>query len=201
MSDPVPAPAPSGIDPEHWREQPTPRIPPASNEEIHVLIRPLIWFAGRAVGGPPPHIFTTLARHPKLFVSWLPFAGRLMPRGKLPRIDTELVILRVAYLTRCRYEWDHHVRIGGQAGLRQTDIERVAAGPEASGWTGRQAAILQLVEELHNDRFVSDGTWARVSEYLTHPELIELCMLAGHYEMLAGTLLSAGVQPEKPLES
>ena len=200
MSDPRPAPAPSGIDPEHWRELPEPRIPPASSDEIHILLRPLIWVSGRAVGGPPPNIFRTLARHGKLFASWLPFAGRLMPRGSLPRIDTELVILRVAYLTRCRYEWDHHVRIGGEAGLRPADIERIASGPEAAGWTGRQAAILQLVDELHAERFVSDGTWARVGEHLSHTELLELCMLAGHYEMLAGTLLSAGVQPEKPLQ-
>ena len=75
MSDPRPAPAPSGIDPEHWRELPEPRIPPASSDEIHILLRPLIWVSGRAVGGPPPNIFRTLARHGKLFASWLPFAG------------------------------------------------------------------------------------------------------------------------------
>jgi AhpD family alkylhydroperoxidase len=189
----------TAIDPDHWLEQPVPRIPPAPTRDIHPVLRPLIWVAGRAVGGPPPNIFTTLARHGKLFVPWLVFAGRLMPGGTLPRIDTELVILRVAYLTRCRYEWDHHVRIGGEAGLRPVDIERIAEGPSASGWTGRQAAILQAVEELHDDRVIADGTWARVSEHLSHKELIELCMLTGHYEMLAGTLLSAGVQPEKPL--
>ena len=40
-----------------------------------------------------------------------------MPGGKLPRADTELVILRVAHLTECDYEWDHHERIGRRAGL------------------------------------------------------------------------------------
>ena len=48
---------------------------------------------------------------------WLGFARRLMPFGKLPRRDTELVILRVAHLRGCDYEWHHHVRLGKRAGV------------------------------------------------------------------------------------
>jgi hypothetical protein len=33
---------------------------------------------------------------------------------------------------------------------------------------------------------------------MSETELIELCMLAGHYEMLAMTLNSLGVQPDPP---
>ena len=95
---------------------------------MNPLLRPLLAIAGRVTGGPPPHIFSTLARHPKLFVSWLVFAGRLMPRGRLPRAETELVILRVAWNCANRYEWDHHVRIGRRAGLSDADIERVPEG-------------------------------------------------------------------------
>ena len=189
-----------GVDSEHWHEMPAPRIPPAREGEINVLLRPLLKVAARGFGGTPPNIFTTLARHGKLFVPWLLFAGRLMPGGSLPRTETELVILRVAYLNHCRYEWDHHVRIGRKAGLSDAEIERVAAGPEASGWAERQAAILHATDELHAKRLISDSTWARLSEYLSHTELLELCMLAGHYEMLAGTIQSAGIQPERPLD-
>lgn len=182
-----------------WRELDAPRIPPAAPEQLHFLIRPILKIAARGFGGSPPNIFTTLARHGKLFVPWLLFAGRLMPGGSLPRTETELVILRVAHLNRCRYEWDQHVRIGARAGLTGEQIDRVTEGPSASGWSERQAAILQATDELHDQRLIGDATWARLSEYLSHTELIELCMLAGHYEMLAGTIASAGIQPERPL--
>ena len=182
-----------------WREIDAPRIPPAAPEQLHFLIRPIVKLAGRSFGGTPPNIIATLARHGKLFVPWLLFAGRLMPGGSLPRVDTELVILRVADLNRCRYEWDHHVRIGARAGLTEAEIERVADGPAAEGWSERQASLLQATDELHADRYVTDATWARLGEFLSHTELIELCMLVGHYEMLAGTIASAGVQPERPL--
>jgi hypothetical protein len=92
------------------------------------------------------------------------------------------------------------VRIGSRAGLTEAEIDRVGEGPEASGWSRRQAAILQATDELHAERMVGEQTWARLTEYLSHTELLELCMLAGHYEMLAGTIQSAGIQPERPLD-
>jgi AhpD family alkylhydroperoxidase len=184
-------------DTAHWREIDAPRIPPARSEELNILVRPLVAIAGRVIGGPPPNIISTLARHGRLFVPWLLFASRLMPRGTLPRRDTELVILRVAHNSRCRYEWDHHVRIGSKAGLSAEQIGRVANGPDAGGWSEREAALLTACDELHADRFITDATWSRLSEFLSHTELIELCMLVGHYEMLAGTIASAGIQPEQ----
>ncbi len=183
---------------ERWREIDSPRIPPASSGEQHLLIRPLVALAGRSFGGKAPNIITTLSRHGRLFAPWLLFASRLMPWGTLRREDTELVILRVAHNCRCRYEWDHHVRIGARAGLSHEQIDRVERGPDAGGWSERQEVLLRAADELHTERFISDATWARLSEFLSHAELLELCMLVGHYEMLAGTINSAGVQPERP---
>lgn len=184
----------------HWRQLESPRVPPARGEELSFLVRPIVALIARSFGGTAPNIITTLARHGRAFVPWLLFAGRLMPGGSLPRTDTELVILRVAHNNRCRYEWDHHVRIGAKAGLSSEQIERVAVGPDAEGWGERESALLQATDELHADRFISDGTWARLGEFLSQTELLELCMLAGHYEMLAGTIASAGIQPERPLQ-
>jgi len=70
----------------------TPRIAPGSRRQIGLLNAGIGRLSGLATGGRPPHIFTTLARHRKLFRRWLWFAGALMPRGRLPREDTELVI-------------------------------------------------------------------------------------------------------------
>lgn len=187
------------VDPEHWRELDEPRVPPLAEDEMNVATRGLAKAAGRVVGGPPPNIFLTLGRHPRLFAPWLAFASQLMPRGGLPRQDTELVILRVAWNCRSRYEWDHHVRIGRQVGLSDETVERVAEGPQAEGFGERQAALLSAADELHADRMISDATWERLRAHLDDKGLIELCMLVGHYEMLAMTLASLGVQPEAPL--
>lgn len=140
----------------------------------------------------------TLARHGGLFLPWLRFAAKLMPGGFLPRADTELVILRVAHNSASEYEWRQHEQIGRQAGLSAEEIQRVRDGPAAESWTGRRRVLLQAVDELHADRTLSDATWALLREHgFGDVELIELCMLTGHYEMLAMTLNALRVQPDE----
>ncbi len=51
---------------------------------------------------------------------------------------------------------------------------------------------------MHADGRIGDELWARLSAQLDEVRLIELCMLIGHYEMLAMTLNSLGVEPEHP---
>jgi len=178
----------------------TPRIPPGSRRQIGLVNTGIVRLAGLATGGRPPRIFTTLARHRRLFRRWLWFAGALMPRGRLRREDTELVILRVADNTGCEYEWSHHVRIGARAGLGREQIERVRQGPGADGWTERQSMLLAAADELHGEGEIDDALWARLAAELDEVELIELCMLVGHYEMLAMTLNTLRVASDFPPE-
>src|SRR3954463_13400644 len=94
------------------------RITPGTRAQtgtVNALIARAIGIGGGTAG--PPALFTTLGRHRRLFRPWLRFAGRLMPGGKLPRADAELVILRVSVLCDCPYEWGHHERIALRAGL------------------------------------------------------------------------------------
>jgi alkylhydroperoxidase family enzyme len=174
------------------------RIRPGSRREIGWVNAGIVRVLGLATGGRPPNIFTTLARHHGLFRRWLWFAGALMPGGKLPRADTELVILRVAHNAGSEYEWGHHERLGAKAGLSGEEIERVRSGPDAPGWSERQALLLRAADELHSDRRIGDELWGRLALQLDEVRLIELCMLIGHYEMLAMTLNSLGVQPQRP---
>jgi len=177
-----------------------PRIRPGGGREIGPVNAAIVWVLGRATGGRPPNVFTTLARHRGLFRRWLWFAGALMPGGKLPRRDSELVILRVADNTDCAYEWGHHERLGRRAGLSAEEVQRVRSGPEAPGWTPRQQLLLRAADEMHASGRIGDVLWASLAAELDDRLLIELCMLIGHYEMLAMTLNTLRVQPETPAD-
>src|SRR5204863_5102977 len=119
-----------------------PRIAPGTRSDVGLLTWGFARLAGAVSRTPPPNIFLTLGRHRSLFRGWLWFAGRLMPGGKLPRRETELVILRVAHLRGCDYELDHHRRIGRRAGLNDADLRRVEEGPGAGGWSPREQVLL-----------------------------------------------------------
>jgi AhpD family alkylhydroperoxidase len=170
------------------------RIAPGTRRDVGLFTWGFAALAGRVMGTGRPNIFTTLGRHRSLFRAWLFFAGRLMPRGKLPRRESELVILRVAHLRDCAYELDHHERMGRRAGLDKDEIARTAVGPADDGWSERDRVLLTAVDELNASGNLSDATWAAVRSHLDEREAIELLMLAGHYEMLATVLNTLRVQ-------
>lgn len=173
------------------------RIAPGGRREVGLFAWGFSHAAGRVAGTAPPNLFLTLGRNRKLFRGWLRFAGRLMPRGSLPRRETELVILRVAHLASCRYEFDHHVRLGRRAGLGHDDFARVMQGPQADGWSARDRALLTAVDGLHDTRDLDDPAWETLRGHLDEREAIELCLLVGHYEMLAMAIAALRIQPDR----
>jgi alkylhydroperoxidase family enzyme len=175
-----------------------PRIAPGNRRQLGWLNAGIARIAGLATHGEPPRIFTTLGRHRRLFRRWLWFAGGLMPGGRLPRRDTELVILRVAHNTGSEYEWSQHERIAARAGLRDDEIGRVRVGAAAPQWSERQELLLSAADEMHDRGRIERDLWARLEAHFDEVELIEICLLVGHYEMLAMTLNTLEVQPERP---
>jgi alkylhydroperoxidase family enzyme len=177
-------------------ESGAPRIAPAHPHELGPLARIVSGVAGRVTGTGPPNIFTTLGRHPRLFRAWLRYSAQLMPFGRLPRRDTELVILRVAWQCRSPYEWHQHVPIALRIGLTPDEIAGVAGSP-AGGFTERQGMLLAVTDELLAGRAVSDATWSAVQSTLSEREAIELFLLIGHYQGLASAIGGLGIQIER----
>jgi alkylhydroperoxidase family enzyme len=174
------------------------RILPGTRHELGLPIWAFSRLAGRATGTAPPAIFTTLGRGRGLFWGWLHFAGRLMPGGRLPRRETELVILRVACLRDCAYEREHHLRLGARAGVMGADLERVRTGSTADGWRGHEQLLMRVTEELLSTRDLGDGTWAELRAAYDERTVIEILLLVGHYDMLATTLTTLRLEPDLP---
>jgi 4-carboxymuconolactone decarboxylase len=167
-----------------------PRIPPLPESEWDDDVRQLL--DGRAV-----NIFTTLVRHRGLYRHWLPFGGKLLLAGRLDARERELLILRTAHNCRAEYEWGQHVLIGRQAGISDEEIRRLREGPDATGWSKEDATLLRAADELHRESEISDETWAQLAARYDEKQLIELCMLVGHYHMVAFALNSLRVQREE----
>ncbi|MEZ5074912.1 MAG: carboxymuconolactone decarboxylase family protein [Solirubrobacterales bacterium] len=175
-----------------------PRIAPATRAELGFVNTLITGLSGRiAKTTRPPNLFTTIGRNRGLFRRWLLFAAALMPGGGLPRRDTELVILRVSQLTGAEYEAVHHRRIGLAAGLTAEQVEAVAGDPAAGPFSDRQRLLLRAVDELHADDAISAAAFAGLRRELSDRDLVELCMLAGHYRMIAGLVNSLAIEPDQ----
>ena len=138
-----------------------------------------------------------MGRNRRMFRLWLLFAGTLMPRGGLPRRDTELVILRVSHLTGAEYEAVHHRRMGRAAGLTAEQIDASRRRRRAGPFSARQALLLRAVDELARRRCDRRGDLRRAARASSPTAtVVELCMLAGHYRMLAGLINSLRIVPD-----
>jgi alkylhydroperoxidase family enzyme len=146
------------------------------------------------------NLFLMLMQNFRLFRGWLMFVKNVMPYGELDRRDTELVILRVAWNCRSRYEWGQHVDIGIRTGVSAADIMRIPDGAAAAGWEPRLIALMNACDEFHVDRMIAEDTWQALEYYFSPRLLIEVMMLIGHYEMLAGVLNSTGLALDIRLE-
>ena len=173
-----------------------PRIAPLLPRELRPLARIVATLTGRLTAGAPPNIFTTLGQHPRLFRAWLVYSAHLMPFGRLPRHDTELVILRVAWRCRSVYEWRQHVPLAVRIGLTPEQIDGIAADHSTSSLSERQQTLVAVTDDLLDHRAISELTWRSARSSLTNRELIELCLLVGHYQGLASAIGGLAIEPE-----
>ena len=174
-----------------------PRLQPLEEKEWSAEQRELLAPFGRE--GRVLNVFKTLVRHPKLLKRWLPFANHILFKSSLAPRDREMLILRAAWRMRAEYEWGHHVEIGARAGLSAAEIEHVAKGPDAPGWTPFEAALLRAVDELQSDGRLSDLTWAALAERYDAARLLDLVFTVGNYTALAMALNSFGVALDEGL--
>lgn len=171
--------------------------PPAQRGLAFRALSRLARFFGRSGA---PDVLALLHVNARLFWPWLVFASRLMPRGRLPARERELVILRTAWNCRSRYEWGQHVEIGLRAGLADAEIVQLARAPQAFA-DARGRLLLAACDELFRDQVIAPDTWRALAAHYDARRLIELTMLAGHYQMLAGVLNSAGLPLEAPIDA
>jgi len=167
-----------------------PRIQPLQKNELTTGQRELLDSLGQAGRF---NVFRVLIRHPKLFQRFLPFAIYIHT-STLPSRDRELLILRIAWLCQAEYEWAHHAISGKQAGLTDQEILRITKGPNVEGWSSFDATLLQAVDELHKNAFISDSTWVALAEQYTEQQLMDLVFTVGTYNLASMALNSFGVQ-------
>ncbi|EJL21951.1 carboxymuconolactone decarboxylase family protein [Novosphingobium sp. AP12] len=161
-----------------------PRIAAVPGEEIDEASRALIVAVRAGAGAPPmvevPEYMRTVVKHPDIFRCQMEMGAALF-RGRIAPRERELAVLRVGWLCRAPYEWGQHVAIGYRVGLGPEEIARVRTGSAAPGWSEHEAAILRGVEELIDDKALSDATWDILARTWDEAQLIEFPMMVGQY--------------------
>lgn len=168
-----------------------PRIPPLADNELNDHQKAVL--EGRQMRGNISNVFRTLIHHPNLAKHFMVFGAHILSKNSLTPREREIAILRAGYLAGSEYEWGSHVIIGRNAGLSDEEIEAIKAGPDSGSWCDADRLVLKVADELHNHVFISDETWAALTEHYSTEQVLDLIFTCGQYRMLAGALNSLGV--------
>jgi alkylhydroperoxidase family enzyme len=149
---------------------------------------------------PMPNALSTMMHHPALAGPFLTYNNVLLQRPALGHRVRELVVLRVAWRTRSRYEWVQHLRLAARVGITAEEIVAVADGSGATAWSPLEADLLAATDQLIDDYRVEDETWSRLAEHLDDAQLVELVFVVGTYTGLAMAFKSFGLQLDADLQ-
>lgn len=185
---------------ENWAIADGPRLAVPTIKERGLMFR-LISTVSRFFGRPKlPNVFPVFNINRRLFWAWLFFASRLMPFGRLPARTRELVILRVGFNCRSRYEFAQHLEIAQCLGVCEQDILATIKPADHCSDLHLQA-LLHACDHVCQKQPIPSTVWQALQQHYSDKLLIELLMLIGHYEMVAAVLINAAVPLEEEIEA
>jgi 4-carboxymuconolactone decarboxylase len=182
-----------------------PRLAPLAADGLNgadrELLRGRVAVADRYLSGlpdapPMPGILGLLGHHPALGANWLSFSAGLLEDPVLDPRDRELLILRVAWRTQCRYEWAQHARMAISAGLTAEQVAAVASPDDVACWDTAQQDLLLAADQMIEGHQVADATWECLAGRFDQRALLEVLFVIGSYVCLALVLNSAGLEPD-----
>jgi alkylhydroperoxidase family enzyme len=157
-----------------------PRVAPIETitDELRELTLPP---PGYGTPGEMTMVYRIMLNNPEMVRANKPIGNFFIVEGSLPARDRELMILRVAWLSKSPYEWGEHVKIAKATGVANHEIEDIVQGSVAAAWSDHDRALLRAVEELHADAMISDASWDVLKKAYDRRQLVEVPMLIGQY--------------------
>jgi 4-carboxymuconolactone decarboxylase len=152
------------------------------------------WLSTAPDARPVPTAIATMLHHPALAGPWLAYNNVLLWSPALDDRLRELMVLRVAWRTRSKYEWVQHVKLSERYGVTSDDVDAVATGTGRDAWTPLERDLVAATDELLDDSRIADDTWTRLAEQLDERQLVELVFVVGTYTCLAMVFNSFGLQ-------
>ncbi|GAA0954978.1 hypothetical protein GCM10009550_39070 [Actinocorallia libanotica] len=147
-----------------------------------------------------PNVLGVLGHHPRLAAAWLGYNGVLLDDPALEPRLRELLILRVAWRTRSRYEWIQHARMGRSAGLSDAHLAALAGDEQAVEWTPLERLLLDAADQLLTAHRIDDITWNGLAAHLDARRLLEVLFVVGSYLCLAMVFGSTGLELDPDMD-
>ena len=179
--------------------EPDSRIAPLSTDDLRPEWLDIL---GRLPGkgltgeGFPRNVLGILMRNQDTLGPFLDYWVTSKSKMGLTVREQELVILRMAVLYRSEYVWKHHVKVGREFGINETELDAIRQGFYNAFTAERERAFLELTDAFVNDRSLPPELWNRTKDVLSPRDFVDLISLVSQYVLFALTNVCMQVQLE-----
>jgi 4-carboxymuconolactone decarboxylase len=129
--------------------------------------------------------FEPLMYSPQLMTAVRSMGDYLRYQSAIGTTLSELAILVTAREWTQDYEWYVHYPIALKAGIRPEIADAIADGRRPQGMSEDEQIVYEFSIELHRNRQVTDGTFARAERRFGKQGVVDLAGIGGYYALLA----------------
>ncbi|HEY4254564.1 MAG TPA: carboxymuconolactone decarboxylase family protein [Roseomonas sp.] len=120
---------------------------------------------------------------------YIRYGSKLDPRLR------EIAILQVGWMAQSAYEWSHHVKIGMDFGVQESDIRAIVSG-DHSGLEPRARLVLRAAQEMVEGPGTSQATHDALAAEFNTEHLTDLVLVIGFYCAVVRVLASLAIDVE-----
>jgi 4-carboxymuconolactone decarboxylase len=183
--------------------EPKSRIAPLSTDNLSPeCLKILERLPGKGLQGEgfPYNLLGILMYNPDTLETFLDYWVTSKAKMGLAVREQELVILRMAVLYRSEYVWKHHVKVGREFGVNDTELDAIRHGSYAAFSAARERALLELTDAFMNERSLSQKLWNKTKDVLDPRDFVDLISLVSQYVLFALNNVCMQVQVEPGVE-
>ncbi|RMF25700.1 MAG: carboxymuconolactone decarboxylase family protein [Deltaproteobacteria bacterium] len=167
-----------------------PKIPLPTDAELAPDIRE------RLATLPPLNVFRMMANAPASFHALFDLATSILMQSEFDARKREIAVLRVAHVTRSRYEWVQHVRVAEMTGVTAEEIDRIGQDGPVQGLDEESTLICRVADEISRDVRLSDEALEAIVSRYGVCQATELILCCSYFNMVSRFLESTRVELE-----
>ena len=168
----------------------TTRIPLPTDADLSTEIRETLQTL------PPLNVFRMAANAPASFKPFVDLAFSILLQSELDPYKREIAVLRVAHVTRARYEWVQHVALSKRLGVTDDEITKIAVDGPVTTLGAEGNLLCRVADEISRDVRLSDDALAEIVARYGVRQATELIFCVSYFNMLSRFLESTRVELE-----
>lgn len=166
-------------------------------EEDHPELAELIGRLKAGRRGNLINIYRMLLNSPALAETWFAHANTVRWKTELPGRLRELIIIRIAHVTRGAYMLRQHVpKLALADGVSEAECEALADWRGSGLFDGPERSALAYADAMTHDIEVPDDVFNALRPHFSDRQIVELTVLVGTYNMLTRILQALQVDLE-----